>query len=319
MANISGNEFLKPITFNNGLTGEPLVIESGNPENFYQAISEPASVSAHAINGQLFVPAGENLACVIVVPGSLGVADSHLAHAELLTDQGIAALVIDPFGSRHVTSTVANQAQYSFAASSWDVLASAKALAADGRIDSTRIGAQGHSRGGTAVVNAAVTRFVEAMSVEPLRAVYGAYPWCGFQFTNPNVGSTAVRSIIGDQDEWCLPQQVQAYMHAMQLTGGNASCRIIPGAQHSFDRSTPVELIEDASVAPSAPTTYLTDSGQYIHPTDGLCPPATMDRDIMLYGIKSGYGVRGARIGSSGDQADIFREDMLAFWTNELT
>ena len=40
---------------------------------------------------------------------------------------GIAALVIDPFGARAVTSTVANQTQFSFAASAFDVLAAAGA------------------------------------------------------------------------------------------------------------------------------------------------------------------------------------------------
>ena len=81
-------------------------------------------------------------------------------------------------------------------------------------------------------------------------------------------------------------QQVQGYMHAMKLSGGDASCRIVAGAHHSFDRDTAVELIEDASVSPSAPTTFLTDAGEYIHPVDGVCPGDTSDRDLMIYGVK---------------------------------
>ena len=38
----------------------------------------------------------------MVVPGSLGVAPSHLAHAEALTDDGFAAFVLDSFGARGV-------------------------------------------------------------------------------------------------------------------------------------------------------------------------------------------------------------------------
>ena len=115
-----------------------------------------------------------------------------------------------------------------------------------------------------------------------------------------------------------LPQQVQAYMQAMQLAGGNTSTRIVPDAHHSFDRSSPVSLVEDASVAPSAPTTFLTADGCYIHPVEGLMPEATTDRDLMLYGIKAGYGVRGAKIGTADDQAAIFRDDMMQFWTRLL-
>ncbi len=98
-----------------------------------------------------------------MVPGSLGVADSHLRHAEAFTDAGIAAFVLDSFGARDVTSTVANQTQFSFAAAAYDVLAAWKVLAALPEIDATRIGAQGHSRGGSAVLTGGARRFADAV------------------------------------------------------------------------------------------------------------------------------------------------------------
>ena len=79
----------------------------------------------------------------MIVPGSLGVAPSHVAHAEALTRAGLATFVLDSFGARGVTSTVANQTQFSFAASAYDVLAAWKVLASLPEIDATRIGAQG--------------------------------------------------------------------------------------------------------------------------------------------------------------------------------
>ncbi len=99
----------------------------------------------------------------MVVPGSLGVAPSHLAHAEALVDDGFAAFMLDSFGARDVTSTVANQTQFSFAASAYDVLAAWKVLAAHPQIDASRIGAQGHSRGGSAVMTAATRGFADAV------------------------------------------------------------------------------------------------------------------------------------------------------------
>ena len=123
-----------------------------------------------------------------------------------------------------------------------------------------------------------------------------------------------MRSIVGDRDEWCLPQQVQGYMQAMSLTGANASCRIVAGAHHSFDRDTPIELVADASVAPGAPTIYIRNDGTYIHPVSLQADPAFTERELMLYGIKAGYGQRGAHIGSTEGLADVFHEDMLEFW-----
>ena len=221
--------------------------------------------------------------------------------------------MLDPFGAGQVESTVANQAQYSFAASAWDVLATVKALAIEGVVDPQRIGVQGHSRGGAAILSAASMLKFTNFDCQ-IAGVYAAYPWCGQQFLNPSVGSTKVRSIVGDQDEWCLPQQVQGHMQALRLCGDDASWLIVEGAHHSFDRATPVELIAEASVARGAPTIYIDDDGTSIHPVHGRCSPDTSERDLMLYGIKAGYGERGARLGTDADYADQFHADMMQFW-----
>ena len=306
-----------PTTLENGIRGEVLRIPTANPTGFHQAISEPEAMPPAHIFGNLFLPKGEGpWPVVIVVPGSLGVAPSHVAKAVHLTEANIAACVIDPFGARGVTSTVANQAQYSFAASAWDVLATADLLAARPDIDKARIGAQGHSRGGSAILSAAcLARLVKRGGAQPLVGAYAAYPWCGQQFQRPEVGRAIVRSVIGDRDEWCLPQQVQGHMQAIRLCGGEASCRIFPGTHHSFDRDTPIELIPDASVAPNAPTTYIADNGALIDPWTGEADPNVSERDLMIRSFTAGYGRRGARIGSEGDQAKHFHEDMMTFWT----
>jgi dienelactone hydrolase len=310
------------VIFKSGIQGSVIDIPSASPGNYYQAISTPQEMPEITVDGQLFIPDSVDgqLPLVIVLPGSLGVAPSHIAHAETLSDCGFATFILDSFGARDVTSTVANQTQYSFAASAYDVLAAWKVLANLPEIDETRIGLQGHSRGGSAGMTAATRCLADAV-LGPglgLRAVLAAYPWCGQQFENPDVGSTIVRCLIGDADEWCSPMQVQGHCHAINLSGGQASLRIVGGAQHSFDRGTAVSLIEDASVAPCAPTTYLADDGAMIHPLTGVADATLMDRDVMVYAVKAGYGVRGARIGSTSGEADLFRDDMIGFWKRAL-
>ena len=302
------------ITIDNGLVGRTWQVETADPATFYQAISEADSSPSTRIYAQTFLPLGvEKPAVVVVVPGSMGIAPSHVYKAELLTNAGYAACLLDPFGARHVESTVANQAQYSFAASAWDVLATVQALTTEGLVDPLRIGVQGHSRGGAAILSAAsMLKFTDLDC--RIAGAYAAYPWCGQQFLNPSVGSTKVRSIVGDQDEWCLPQQVQGHMQALRLCGNDASWCIVEGAHHSFDRATPVELIAEASVARGAPTIYIDDDGTSIHPVHGRCAPETSERDLMLYGIKAGYGERGARLGTESDYADQFHADMMQFW-----
>ena len=300
-----------------GLPGEALAIGSANPTNFHQAISDTDAMPRQDLWGKLFLPEGRGpFPVVIIVPGSLGLQQHHVARAEPLTDAGIAACTIDPFGPRGVISTVGNQIQFSFAASAWDVLATAECLAARPEIDEARIGAQGHSRGGSAVLSAASVHLAAASSAPRLVGVYAAYPWSGHQFLDPAVGGTRVRAIIGDLDDWCSPMQVQAHAHAMRAAGCDATMRLVRGAHHSFDRPTPLEEMSHATVAPAAPTIYIADDGAFIHPTSGKPDPMLVDLDGFLYAIEAGYGVRGAHIAGGGEFPSVFIDDMMTFWTD---
>ena len=303
----------------NGLAGEALTIPSANPVNFHQAISDTAAMARQDIRAKLFVPDGRGpFPVVIVAPGSLGLQQHHMVIAAAITDIGVAACAIDPFSTRRVVTTVVRQVQFSFAASAWDVLAAAEALAARPDIDPARIGAQGHSRGGSAVLSAASVHLAAASAAPRLVGVYAAYPWSGQQFLDPSVGATRVRAIIGDRDDWCPPMQVQAHIHAIALTGGDATLRIVPGAPHSFDRATPREHIEEASVTPGAPTVYIADDGAFILPTSDEPDPGLGDRDGFMYAIEAGFGVRGAHIAGSPEHVPLFYDDMTTFWTDVM-
>jgi len=312
------------IQFSNGVVGQTMTFMSASPANYADVIGDRRSFSEVEIDGKLFLPPnpmGDPVPLVIVVPGSVGVAVSHLAHAETLTDKGFAAFVIDPFGARQVSSTVANQTQFSFAASAYDVLAALTFVSKLPGIDANRIGAQGHSRGGTAVLTAAMSSFSEAVldGGVALKAVYSVYPWCGHQFRKPGTGNVLIRIVIGEKDNWCSPQQAQGYAQAIHLTGGEMSFRLFPDAEHSFDRQPPIETTPDAAVAPHAPTIYIEENGAMAHPVTGNADPDASDRDMMVYGLKAGFGVTGATLGGKGDQPAAFRDDMIAFWRHALS
>jgi dienelactone hydrolase len=310
----------------NGVVGQNIDIPSASPVNYHQVISAPDQMPAITVDGKLFLPAADGTAAhgpyrlVMIVPGSLGVAPSHVAHAETLNALGFATFVLDSFGARGVSSTVAKQTQFSFAASAYDVLAAWKVLAARDDIDAGRIGAQGHSRGGSAVLTAATRRFADAVigPGQGLCAVLPGYPWSGHQFLDPAVGETEVRVLMGDADEWCSPMQVQGHLQAIRLAGGKATMRLFKGAQHSFDRGTAVVHIAEASVSPAAPTTYLANDGAFIHPLEDEPNPELVDRDVMVYSLKAGYGSKGAHLGSNPGEAEAFRDDMIAFWKRVL-
>ena len=310
----------RKIAFDNGCVGINVDVPSASPVNYYQALTNPGQMPTIIIDGKLFLPTHPvgPLPTIIVAPGSLGVADSHLRHAEAITNLGFAAFVVDSFGERSVTSTVADQTQFSFAASAYDILRCVEVLAEMPEVDATRIGAQGHSRGGSAVMTAANRTFASAIVGEgpDLAAVLAAYPWCGHQFLNPDTGQTKVRVLMGDRDEWCSPMQAQAQCHAIGLAGGDIEMTLFGNAQHGFDRGSEIEKVPDARVAPAAPIVYIADDGAMIHPLSSAPEPQLMDRDLMVYAIKAGYGVVGANLGSNEGDADQFNLAMTQFWRN---
>ena len=318
--NTAGNFADETVVFH-GVEGENIAIGSANPTNYHQAMNAAADADEVTIVGKLFLPTDQpGQAVVMVVPGSLGVGPNHRAHSDTLVGEGYGVLLLDPFGARAVESTVANQTPYSFAASAYDVVMALRTLAQHPLVDAARISAQGHSRGGSAVMTASNRRFVDAI-VGPdlsLAGSYGVYPWCGHQFADARVGTTAVRAILAERDEWCSLQQAQAQVYAVAGTGGDASVRIVADAAHSFDRLEAVHELADAMVAPRAPTVYLSNDGAMIDPHTGQADAALTDYDMFIAAAKGGFSVQGASIGGVGDQPDIFRADMLAFHASTL-
>lgn len=171
----------------NGAVGTTVHIDSATAKSCEEIVAG-AEFPSVQLNARLFVLGGKaRHPVVIIVPGSSGVRDSAIAHATALTSADIAAPVIDPFGARSVMSTVADQGQLSFVASSYDVLAAVKYLATLPEIDRAHIGALGYSCGGTAVLQAAVSPLASDGLGEgiSLRAVAAAWSWCGYQFERP--------------------------------------------------------------------------------------------------------------------------------------
>ena len=317
MADARSTRYRDETTVYAGVTGENLLVRSANPVNYHQAIAAPDRCAPIDIDAKLFVPDGEPRpgATVIVVPGSLGVGPNHERHAETLVENGYVVCVVDPFGARAVESTYENQTAYSFAASAFDVLATVRTISERPEIDPERIAAQGHSRGGAAVLIASCRRFADPILGPDagLAATYAVYPWCGHQFLDPSVGRTRVRAIIGERDEWCSVQEAQGQINAMRASGADASIRIVEAALHSFDRLEKPNRLDDAAIAPNAPTVMLTDDGAMIDPITSDPNADLTDRDVFVAAARRGWGVKGASIGGVGDEPDIFQADMLAF------
>jgi dienelactone hydrolase len=307
----------------NGVTGQPVALPSHSPIDYGPLIRGELGAPV-TLTAQLFMPQGAtgDIPVVIIIPGSGNLAPNYFQHAATLTSNGIAAFVVDPFTGRGVVNTIANQDQFSFAASAYDTFAAVKWLRTKKGIDGRRIGATGGSRGGTAVMMAFSAPLSDAVlgRGQGLRAVLAGYPWCGVQFYSARLADRGAFLILqGDHDNYVSPIQCQDAAHAMTVLGQDVVMELVPGARHSFDRAgvAPTEL-PDAVKTVRLPTVYMDDSGAYYDPTTGRVDPKLTKAQLTEWAIKGGFADKGATIGSEGTQAEDYDRELLSFFKSKL-
>jgi dienelactone hydrolase len=307
------------VELENGIIGKPLTFESANPRNFEEVIGK-SSLASVKLDGQLFVPAGTGPhAVVILAPGSRGVTQDILKYAQELTSVGLAVYALDPFAGRGIKDTVSDQGALTRAASSYDVLAAARMLAAQSSIDRQRIGALGCSRGGLAVLLAAQQQMTKAVLGEKmsLKAIMAAWPACSYQFEHPTTAPTAIRLLVGDSDNWVSPVQCQGQATAMLGYNPRVSIRFFEGAYHGFGGYAPVSEMPKAETALRAPIIYMNDQGAFLDMYTGKPIPGADDAYARSVGAP--WRVIGpANVGTKPGQTKAFVDDMVGFFKAQL-
>lgn len=303
----------------NGIEARPFKIASANPISYEDLIARrPAP--AVTLEAKLFMPRDRpgKVPVVIISPGSGGVGAANFEHARALTDAGIAVAVVDPFGGRGVRDTIAAQDQFSFAASTYDILAAMRALEQEPAIDASRIGAMGYSRGGIAVLNAAIAPVAQAVlgGTKPLRAVLAGWPWCGYQFADPQTAPTAVRIVSADADDYVSTPQCQGYAAAMRPRNPAVSMRLVRDARHGFGYGGPLMERPQAIKALLAPAVYFDAQGVLLDPWSQQPVPGANDPSIAK--MLAPFLTRGVNVGSKDGQMNDFVADLVTFFSSKL-
>ncbi len=155
---------------------------------------------------------------------------------------GVAAVVIDSFGPRGVTSTVVDQSAVLSVDYNLDALGALKALGGNSRIDRQRIGITGFSKGGTSALMAAHEKQVVAAGV-PAGLRYALhvpfYPGCIAQFYRPRTTGAPIYMLLGGADSYVGVEPCQTYAAALLAEGARIEVKVFPGANHGFDGGAP--------------------------------------------------------------------------------
>jgi len=180
---------------------------------------------------------------LVIHHGSAGVSDGREGRfAREIVAMGVAAVVIDSFTPRGVATTVQDQSAVTGQDFNRDALMALKALGADGRIDRTRIGITGFSKGGTSALMAAHEQLAAAAGVpDGLRYALHVpfYPACNTQYDRPRTTGAPIYMLLGGADSYVGVEPCQTYSEALRAAGARIEVTVFPNAPHGFDGGRP--------------------------------------------------------------------------------
>ena len=179
----------------------------------------------------------QKLPAVILMHGSAGVGASVDRWANELNSIGVAALIVDSFTGRGLVTVNDDQSQLDHLAMLYDAYRALDLLAAHPRIDPSRIAAMGFSKGGIAVLYAAMERFRKPYAGRNQFAAFiPVYPSCQYRFIDDtNVVDKPIRIFHGEADDYVPIAACREYASRLAAAGKDAKVIGYPEAYHAFD------------------------------------------------------------------------------------
>jgi dienelactone hydrolase len=176
---------------------------------------------------------------VILLHGCGGISGTEIGWATTLKGLGLATFIIDSFRGRALTQTCSRNESLNSASAITDAYSALELLAANPRIDRTRIAIMGFSMGGQTVLRASQVRFQERFAKGATRfaahlAFYpaGCIAWLADE---ERISGAPIRIFHGAADDWTLVGPCKAYIERLRKAGKDAALIEYADAHHSFD------------------------------------------------------------------------------------
>ena len=211
---------------------------------------------ADLIVGELRIPkpGAERLPVVVLIHGSGGIGANIDLWSQELQSIGVATFIVDSFTGRGITSVVYDQEQLDSLAMIVDAYRALELLAKHPRIDPSRIGLMGFSRGGRVALYASLRRFQRMHSAPGVEfAIYlPFYPTCNVHYSEDEAHSNKpLRLFHGAADDWVLIGPCRDYVSALHAKGVDIRLTEYEGAYHAFD----IPLLANKTFLSNAQTT----------------------------------------------------------------
>jgi dienelactone hydrolase len=229
---------------------ETITVQSSNPFDYVHIVDGSGPGGDVTIEADLVFPDGvdpsKKVPAMIFVHGSGGKQGRHQKWLSLFRELGIATVYADHFAPRGASSTVGNQSKVTGAAMTADALNLLNALANHPRIDASKIGIMGASKGGGVATYVAWNPITKAIAGDSAFAAFiPLYPPC-VRFEKKDMSKAPMLMMLGDSDNYTGVSQCVASVRELQVAGfDNLTVKSYAGAYHAFDDDRGIRSLDD--------------------------------------------------------------------------
>lgn len=249
-------------------------------------------VESDTIWGDLILPEGATGAVPVMVisHGSGGLGPLSYEWADVFAAMGVASFVMDHFSGRGFGATHTDQSLINSSVIPADGLVALRLLATHPRIDASRIGHIGFSKGGSGALVSGFERLRAALVPGGTRFALHVPFYPGGRTTADFTTGAPIRVFMGDLDDYDSVESTRAMVESLRAGGADAELTVYPGAYHAFDASFAPVWVADAQTSRACPTQTNIDTLVTIDPFTGarIADPLSYIAACRTLGVRLG-------------------------------
>jgi dienelactone hydrolase len=269
-------------------------------------------VLSDTIWGDLLMPEGVTgvVPAMVISHGSAGLQALSYAWAEMFTSMGVAAFVIDHFSGRGFGSTYSDQSQINQAVVPADGLMALRLLATHPRIDASRVGYIGFSKGGAGALISGYERMRASIIPEATRfALHVPFYPGGRKATANRLTGAPFRIFMGDLDDYDTVADTRALYEQMRAVGADVELTVYPGAYHAFDSTSAPNWVANAQTFINCTVSTNIDTLIAINTTTGARFTSTADYTAYMNACMT----LGTHVGNNASARSQARQSVWSF------